>query len=229
LNASRIPTIPPVPPPRREEIARSTVGFLKKGADAKADVRLVDVGGTLVVVKDFAGKPWWSRLLGRVQISREAAAYRWLEGEPGIPRLIGRVDALAIAIERVEGEQLAFAESRVTDGARHLAKLRALIDRVHAKGVFHNDLRGHENVLLRGDGEVMIVDLAGALRLKPGGLLQRLCFDLFALADETAFLKWKDLLAPGPYTREEQAFLARHRRWRALWPFNRKRDRAEIR
>jgi predicted Ser/Thr protein kinase len=229
LNASRPPTIPPVPSPRREEIERSTVGFLKKGAAEKADLRLVDTGGKVVVVKDFAEKPWWGRLLGRVQIRREAAAYRWLEGEPGIPRLIGRVDALAIAIERVEGEQLAFAASRVSEGARHLAKLRALIDRLHARGVVHNDLRGRENVLLRGDGEIVVVDLAGALRLRPGGLAHRVFFDLFALADETAFLKWKDLLAPGPYTLTEQAYLARHRRWRALWPFNRKRARAGIR
>lgn len=225
LNATRPPTIPPVRIPRREEIARSTVGVLKQGSREKADLRLVSVDGTVVVVKDFASKPWWARLLGRVQIAREAAAYRWLEGEPGIARLVGRVDPLALAIEKVEGEQLAFAESRFTDGARHLAKLRDLIDRLHARGLVHNDLRGRENVLLRPDGEIVIVDLAGALKLRPGGLAHRLFFRALVLADETAFLKWKDLLAPGPYTPEEERYIALHRRFRTFWPFNRKRSR----
>ena len=178
----------------------------------------MDLGEGPLVVKDFASKPWPWRLLGRLQVGREAAAYRHLEGEPGIPRFLGRVDAHAIAIERIEGHRLAFAPDRFERGAWYVAGLREIVARMHARGLVHNDLRGRENVLVRADGSLVVVDLAGALRLDPRGRL----FRLFAAADEAALLKWKALLAPGTFTPEEAAFLERFARWRRLWPFNRK-------
>jgi len=110
-----------------------------------------------------------------------------------------------------------------------VSELRAILDAIHARGVVHNDLRGRENVLLRRDGRLAVVDFAGAIRLRPGGLAHRFFFPLFALADEAAFLKWKGMIAPGSYTREDEAFLRRFERWRALWPFNPKRRKAKSR
>ena len=93
----------------------------------------------------------------------------------------------------------------------------------------HNDLRGRENVLLRRDGDLAVIDFAGAMRLRPGGLAHRLFFRLLALTDEAAFLKWKGMIAPGTFTREDEMFLRRFERWRALWPFNPKRKKAKSR
>lgn len=216
MNPSGPHTVPRAP--RRAEIAAATVGVLHRGASNKADLLLVDVGDGPVVVKDFAAKPWPWRPLGRVQIAREAAAYRHLDGIAGVPRFLGRVDAHAIALERIEGERLAFAADRFERGASYVAALRELVSRLHARGLVHNDLRGRENVLVRADGTLVVVDLAGAVRLAPGGA----AFRLFAAADEAALLKWKALLAPGTFTDEERAFLERFARWRRLWPFNRK-------
>ncbi len=209
--------------PRREEIARSTAGILHSGDQVKADLLLVDVGEGVMVVKDFFAKPAWVRPLGRLQISREARAYRWLERVPGIPGFVGRVDPWALALEKVEGERLAFAESRFRDGETHIRRLRSLIDRLHAAGVFHQDLRGRENVLLRPDGEIVLLDLAGAICLRPGGLAHRLFRRMLGMSDEAAFLKWKALLTPGRFTAAEERFLTRFRFWRALWIFNRKK------
>lgn len=212
--------------PRRDELAGATLSVLSAGTPRKADLSLVDVGQGLLVVKDFGGKSFWVRLLGRLQIARECRAYRWLGPIPGIPRFVGRVDAHALALARVEGEQLAFAEHAKSEGEKHLAGLRRVIDRLHAAGLYHQDLRGRENVLVGSDGEIVLLDLAGAVCLRPGSLMHRVLGPLLALSDEAAYLKWKALLAPGRFTPEEQRFLERFRFWRRLWVFNRKRKRS---
>ncbi len=196
--------------------------MLKKGGPHKADLLLVDAGEGPMVVKDFGGKSAWWRLLGRIQIAREHRAYRRLAGVPGLPALIGRVDAHALAVEKVEGEPLAFARDRHERAAVYLARLRRVLDELHARGVVHHDLRGRENVLARDGGDVAIVDLAGAVCFRPGSLAFRLLFPLLLRTDEAAYLKWKAMLAPGSLTEDEERSLARHRRWRRLWPFNRK-------
>jgi hypothetical protein len=202
---------------------------LVSGVGAKADVLVVDVPGGSVIVKDFAGRSLWGRVIGQLQIRRELAAYRWLEGLPGIPALVGRVDSVALAIERIDGERLAFAALKPGDGPRIVEALRAILDAIHARGVIHNDLRGRENVLLRRDGGLAVIDFAAAVRLRPGGLAHRLLFRRLQTADEAAFLKWKGMIAPGSYTRQDEAFLRRFERWRGLWPFNPKRRKAKAR
>jgi len=196
------------------------------GQGGKADVFGVTIDGARLLVKDFAPRALWARILGRLQIAREAAAYEQLAGVSGVPAFVGRIDASALAIEWVDGERLAFAEIRPADAPALVAKLRAILDAIHARGVVHNDLRGRENVLLRHDGNLAVVDFAASLRLRPGGLAHTAFFRFFAMADEAAFLKWKGMIAPGSYTVEDRAFLARFERWRALWPFNPKRRKA---
>lgn len=213
--AARVPT--------REEIGKATTGVLHSGGPGKADLLVVDLGEGPLVVKDFSRKPFWACLLGRLQISRECRAYRWLGSMRGLPAFVGRVDGHAIALEKVEGEQLAFAKNRFRDGETHVAHLRDMIDRLHAAGVFHQDLRGRENVLLCPDGEIVLLDLAGAICLPPGGWRYRWLRGLLAMSDEAAFLKWKMLLIPGRLTPDEEGFLRRFRFWRSLWVFNRKR------
>lgn len=196
---------------------------MKQGGPTKADLLIVDLGDGEIVVKDFAAKRWWVRLIGRIQIGREAGAYGWLGAFDGVPGFLGRVDAHALALERVDGEQLAFAPDRHTRADDYVALLRELLDRLHARGLVHHDLRGRENLLVRPDGSLVIVDLAGAVWFRPGSLGHRLLFPRLKLTDEAAFLKWKSLLTHGRLTPEDEAFLARFRRFRALWPFNRKR------
>ena len=224
MTPSRPTNIPRCP--RRDEIGRSTLEVLVSGVGTKADVVVVGVDGGSVIVKDFAPRARWIRPLGRLQIRREVNAYRWLEGLPGIPAFIGRIDALALAIERIEGQRLAFAAPDRDSALRHISELRGILDSIHARGVAHNDLRGRENVLLRADGGLAVLDFAGSIRLRPGGIIHKLFFRWLTLADEAAFLKWKGMLAPGTYTKEDEAFLRRFERWRGLWPFNPKRRKA---
>ena len=197
---------------------------LKSGGASKADLYVVDLGQGPMVVKDFAAKPWWGRLLGRFLIRREIRAYRWLGDTPGVPRLIGRVDPYAVALEKIEGVMLFPAVSHRDDGEILLPKIRALIDRFHSRGFAHLDLN-RENLMRRADDEIIAIDLAGGAWFRPGGLWHRLLFRLFATADETAYLKWKARLTHGGLDPDEEQRFRRLRFVRSLWPFNRPKPR----
>jgi len=204
--------------PARADLVRA--GVLKRGEPNKADLLLLDLGDGPIVLKDFAGKAWWVRLLGRLQISREHRAYVRLGRLPGVPRLVGRVDAHALAIERVDAEQLGRAPDRQTGGAAKLAALREVVSRIHAAGLAHLDLRARENVLVSPAGEIYVVDFASAVWFRPGSLAHRLLFPWFRRVDESALLKWKVILEAGPLDDRERSFLKRHGFWRSLWVFN---------
>ena len=187
---------------------------------------MVDSAAGPLVVKDFRDKPGWVRLIGRLQIRRECRAYAWLGSIRGLPRFAGRVDAHALALELIDGEPLTRAALSRGGGVAAYARLREIVGRMHAAGVFHLDLRGRDNVLMTAAGEVVILDLAAALCLRQDRPLARLLSRWPRVTDEAALLKWKDLLGAGPFTAGEAAFLRRYRFWRALWVFNPKRRRA---
>jgi len=209
--------------PRRADLAGASVRWLKRGGPTKADLKIVDLGRGPMVVKDFAEKAAWVRLIGRLQVSRECRAYGWLGPMAGLPRWVGRIDAHALALEWIEGEQLAFAPYRRDGGAATHAKLRAIVERLHGAGLVHLDLRGKENVLIDPEERLFVLDLASACWFRPGRWAHRLCFRLLQTADRAALMKWKRILGAGSYTAEEEAFLRRYRFWRSLWIFNRKR------
>jgi hypothetical protein len=208
--------------PSRAELRAAARRPVKLGARTKADLYVVDVGRGPVLIKDFAAKPAWVRLLGRLQVARECGAYRRLAGLSGPPAFHGRVDAHALALEYVDARPLSQTEQRAQQGPVCFDALSRIVHGLHAAGVAHLDLRRQDNVLLDREGRVRVVDFASALWLRPGGPWHRRLFGLLRFTDETALLKWKQLLGAGTYTESEQALLRRHDRWRVLWPFNRK-------
>lgn len=213
--------------PRRDEIERCRVRWLKRAGPTKADLSIVDAGHGPVVVKDFGAKAAWVRPLGRLQIARECRAYRRLGPLAGLPRLLGRIDAHALALELLDAQELVFMPDRAENGPARHAELRAIVEAMHAKGLYHLDLRGIDNVMLGADGRVYVLDLAGAVGVRPGGLAERVIGRWLAMTDRAALLKWKTILRAGELTAEEQEFLRRYRRWRALWIFNRKGRRRD--
>lgn len=217
----------PLEVPTRAAVERAEARWLKQGAPNKADLKIVDPGQGPLVVKDFRHKPAWVRWVGRLQIRRECRAYRWLGPQPGLPRFVGRVDAHALAMELVDGERLFSSPEARRDAAETHARLSEIVNRLHAAGLYHLDLRGRDNVLFGADGAIWVLDLASAVWFRPRGLARRLFGGWFELADRAALLKWKEILGAGDYTEQELAFLRRYRFWRSLWIFNRKRPRNE--
>jgi hypothetical protein len=191
--------------PNRSELDSAAKEYLTKGAPFKADVTIVDIGEGPMVVKDFAKRSWWRRLIGRIEVDRECRAYTYVGPMPWFPEFIGRIDSDALAVEKVEGKTLRFAEDIDEKREDYLGQLRTAMDRLTELGFLHLDARAYRNVLRRPDGQVVFIDLAGAFWIPPGivghGLLRR----FIALYYEANIIKWETMLAPGGDPRKGQA------------------------
>ena len=222
MDRSGTTNIPEPQLPRRIDLDGDAVETIHVGRSVKARLLRLDLGEGPMVVKDFGDKSWWVRLIGRLQIFMEQRAYRRLAGVEGVPRFFGRVDPYALAIEYIDGQPLGMLPDLTRDGPARFERLTHIVNEIHARGVVHWDLRARRNVLLRPDGRIVVVDFAGAMSFRPGGWAHRLLFRRFRSTDDSALLKWKQILEAGPWTEREEAFVRRHRRWRRWWIFNRK-------
>lgn len=180
----------------RAALAERTVAVLHRGSGRSPDVFLVDLGGQRVVVKDFAPRPrWLAATWGRFLVSREVSAYRALAGLNCVPRLLGRVDGLALTLEYRPGRRM----SRKLAGALapgFPARLEAAVRAMHARGVVHLDLRHRSNVLVDERGEPVLIDFASAVRLAPRSWLGRALLPWLTRIDRRAVAKWRQRLEP---------------------------------
>ena len=213
--------------PTRSKLDAAPREYLTRGAPFKADVTVVDIGGQMVV-KDFAPRAWWRRLIGRVEVWHECRAYAYLGAMPFFPAFLGCIDRDALAIEKVEGVALARASDRDHNRDDYLAQLRSAMQRLGELGFLHLDARSNKNVLLRPDGQVVFIDLAGSFWIPPGRPGHRLLRRFIDLYYEANLIKWETLLAPGGDPRKDQAKPPRYVHglvdmWRA-WKRLRKRS-----
>jgi hypothetical protein len=170
---------------------------LTRGAPFKADVTVVDLGEGPMVVKDFAGRSWWRRLIGRVEVRHECRAYSYLGPMPWFPGFLGCIDADALAVEKVDGISLRLAEDIEERREDYLGQLRTAMNRLTELGFLHLDARAYRNVLQRPDGTVVFIDLAGSFWIPPGRIGHRLFRKLMTLYYEANIIKWETMLAPG--------------------------------
>ncbi len=157
------------------------------------------------MVKDFAKRSWWRRLIGRLEVDRECRAYTYLGPMPWFPAFIGRIDDDALAVEKVEGKTLRFADDIDVKREDYLGQLRNAMERLTELGFLHLDARAYRNVLRRPDGRVVFIDLAGAFWIPPGRLGHRFFRRFIALYYEANIIKWETMLAPGGDPRMGQA------------------------
>jgi predicted Ser/Thr protein kinase len=161
-----------------------------------------------------------------MQLAREERAYRRLEGLRGIPRLGRRIDRDAIAVEFVEGVRLPKFH-RLWPLPALAARLEAMLEDLHGRGVIHNDIRSRDNLLVTPARSLFLIDFSSALIFRPGSAAYRLLMPAFRRAEWRAFLKWKSTIDPEGMTEREWAIHRRFGLIRRLWPFNPKRD-AEV-
>lgn len=184
------------PHPSRAELSARACELLHRGRRRNPDVSLVEHAGRRVVVKDFSPRGALVRAwLGPWLVSREVRAYRALAGHPAVPRLLGRIDRLAFAVEYRPGRRMSRKlADRVSPG--FVGWLEAAVREMHARGVVHLDLRHRSNVLLGEDGAPVLIDFASAVCFPPGGLAARFGLPLLAWVDRRAVEKWRRRLAP---------------------------------
>jgi len=158
---------------------------------SKADVVVLDVGGTRLALKDYRPRPLVVRqTLGRWLVRREARAYEAAEGVPGLPRFHGRAGAFALATEWLDARVLAeIAPDRPPSGWDD--RLAAILLALHARGVALGDLH-QRDVLVGPAGDVHVVDLATALVLGPRPWpVRRWLFERFRDQDRVALARMR--------------------------------------
>jgi serine/threonine protein kinase len=169
--------------------------LLHRGGWSHADVLLVRHAGKQFVVKDFSRRAWLLRsTFGRWSIGRERRAYRALDGIDAVPRLLGLVDPLALAIEYRPGSLLSRSLAGVLP-ADFLGELRGAVAAMHARGVVHLDLRHRSNILATPEGHPVLIDFASSLRFDPGARWSRWLLDCCIRLDRRALTKWELRLA----------------------------------
>jgi len=207
-------------PLTREEIGTRPRRVIHPGSATKAAVLVVEAAGGAVLVKDVRPLQAFVRAVyGRVVLRREERALSALAGAPGVPRLLGRIDRDALAIEYVDAEPLRrqLGPERLR---RACAALGARVDALHARGVAHLDLRQKRNVLVTAEGDVYLVDFESAFVLARRGW-RGLLLRLLAPFDRAAVLKFRARYAPDLLSDAERA-RARRQRWLGrLWFFHR--------
>lgn len=182
---------------RRHELASRTRRVLHRGRFANPDVLLVEGARGLVVVKDFAPRRWWIRTLwGRWSLRRELRAYRALGGHPAVPRLLGRIDPHAFAVEYRPGRMLSRRVRRRLP-AVFWDRLEAAIAAMHERGVVHLDLRHRSNILVDAEARPILIDFGAAQCFRSGGLGARWLLPLLARIDRSAVEKWRQRFANG--------------------------------
>lgn len=176
----------------REALAASERRLLHGGGTGNPDVLLVTPeSGPPVVVKDYAPRAGWvRRLLAPRLLVREARTYQRLAGIGAVPRLLGRVDDLALVLEYRPGVLLSRSlRGRLPE--TFLPELEAAIQAMHHRGVVHLDLRHRSNILAGEDGRPVLLDFASALTFAGRGPVSRVGMTIGRRVDERALDKWR--------------------------------------
>jgi tRNA A-37 threonylcarbamoyl transferase component Bud32 len=185
----------------RDKLKRVPRTRLHSGRNAtKASVDLLEIDGRPVVIKDLSDRPWFVRLLlGPWQLDREIRAYRQLEGVPGVPRLLGRVDRQAIALEYISGSQMGLLNPGDLP-EEFFDQLDELIGTMHDRGVAHGDIN-RTDVLAGPGGRPYVVDFSTAvLADRSRGSRRSMMYTQACRVDRRSVAKLRHRFLPGAKT-----------------------------
>lgn len=203
-----------------EELSRFPSRVLKDEGDHSARLTVFETPRGPVVLKTW--RPTGSRLYrawARFFMGREMRFGARLDGTPGLPRFLGRLDAVSFLCEWVPGVPLArgLPQPRI-DAA--LSGLEAALAALHARRFVHLDLHQKRNVLVGPAGECWLVDLGQGLLC--AGPILRWIFPLLAAVDRRSVIKFRARYAPHTLpAAERERLVARHaerngRTWKAF-------------
>jgi len=180
----------------RASLARCTIELLNRGGRRNPDVLLVEQDGHRWVVKDFSPRGLvMRRWIGPFLLRREARAFQALADHPAVPAFAGWIDDRAIALEYRPGVQMS-RQLRGVVPPGFVSELEQAIERMHAAGVVHLDLRHRSNVLMDEEGRPVLIDFGSALRFGPRSLGRRLLLPWLARIDRSALEKWRVRVDP---------------------------------
>lgn len=174
----------------RDNLEQHVREELRSANPHRPRLALVEADGTRAVVKDYLPCGWLLRSwFGPWLLGREERIYRSLEGCPGVPRLLGRVDRHALAVEHIPGRNA----GEYADGTlppEFFTRLQEVVDAIHARGVVHCDLKNRRNVVVAEGYYPYLVDFSTAFaRAGRFALVRRFAYRQFLLDDQKAVVK----------------------------------------
>lgn len=190
---------------RREDLEGLKIGDLRKGKPWQPDLYLIRHGAREAIVKDYLKKKRIYRFfVGLPAIYREAYIYKKLEGLPGIPKFIGKVDRYALIVEYIRGKDA----SKCNKGELPVSfflQLREIIDEVHRRNIVLCDMRNNRNILVTEDQRPCLIDFSTAFeRGFRVNILRNFLFNTFYQDDLLGIAKLKKQIAPHLMTDDEK-------------------------
>jgi len=181
-----------------KQLREHSIASYRDGGGSRPDVMLVEIDGHQAVLKDHNQMdPKFAFWLGKLLVWRELKALRRLDAVAGIPCVLAVPDSRAILMEHINAKQVVNVSSHEYDAKSYLAKLRDLIDRMHAAGVGHGDLRSPTNALIDENGDAALVDFVASIgRGAKWNVVNRYLFEKMTMVDLSAITKLKKRIAP---------------------------------
>lgn len=143
--------------------------------------------------------------IGRFLCGREVAHYERVQDLPGVPALIGRVDATGFLHDFVPGRPLG-RDDTVSD--TFFAELQEMLDTLHKRDIAYVDLNKRQNILLGEDGKPYLIDFQISIYCPAKGWGRipgaRWMLRRFQHADHYHLLKHKRRLRPDQLTEDER-------------------------
>ncbi|MDQ3206175.1 MAG: phosphotransferase [Pseudomonadota bacterium] len=192
----------------RSSAAAIEVSALK--ADSFGRILLMRGDSGMFVRRDLAYVPMWLRGPAWWLARREARALRQLGGLEATPQLLswnGR------QLDRSYMDGSAMYQRPPHGDLAYFRSARRLLQRLHRRGLAHNDLAKEANWLVLSDGSPGIIDFQLAVRGHPRSRWMR----LLAREDLRHLLKHKRMYCPGAVTPVERRVLKRQSWLRHAW------------
>ena len=204
-------------PPEARALEAATLRFLRRRSRTRPDLRLIEWQGLRAVAKDWANAWPLMRPHARRCLDREWRALEALSDLPGIPRPVARLPQ-AIIVSYVEGRPLQYMRIRHEQRSEFFDALSACVERIHARGVVHLDLRQRRNILRGPDGQPKVLDFEAALVCNPARMTGRIALRWGRQIDRLALLKHKRRYASGLLTPSEHRLARIFQVLRWAWP-----------
>lgn len=139
-------------------------GVIRGPSSTRPILWVLEENNVRVVVKDYSANGFLFRnIIGRFLVWRECKAYGRLKGLEGVPAFYGTIGGLAVAFEELSGRNLEGLEHEVILPEKFFEDLRALVERIHKRGLAHCDLKRAPNTIIDPDGKPYIVDWTAAI------------------------------------------------------------------
>ncbi len=181
-------------------------GILREMSGTRPRIWLLQENGVNAIVKDFSSnRRLYRNTVGRFLIWREAKAYRKIQHIQGVPSLYRVIDGLAMVTEYIPGKDLGQIKKGAIFPDNFFDRLKNLVDRIHAAGVAHCDLKRKANVILGDDNLPYIIDWGASIFSNEFRLpLMNLIYRRFIVDDYMAIIKIKLHYVPNQVTERER-------------------------